>query len=91
MEFTESQKGKQKVLHSGYIYVFQKDLANDIRSFECELRRKEQYNARLKLALNNNIVEENIHIHPPKTKLSQNKFKTSCGKDFGTRKQEYRG
>ena len=66
MEFTESQKGKQKVLHSGYIYAFQKDLANDIRSFECELRRKGQCNARVKLTFNNNIVEEmNEHTHTP--------------------------
>ena len=70
MEFTESQKGKQKVLYNRYIYVFQKDLANNIRSFECELRRKGQCKARAKLDLNDDIVEEmNEHTQPP----SQNK------------------
>ena len=74
MEFTESQKGKQKFLHNGYIYVFRKDLDNDVRSFECKLRRKGQCKARVKLDLNDYIVEEmNEHTYPP----SQHKVKTN--------------
>jgi len=66
MEFVTTEKGKRKILHNGYIYVFQKDLANEIRCYECDLRRKGQCKAKIKLDLNDEVVEElNQHTHPP--------------------------
>ena len=49
MEFVTSQKRQQKLIHEGYVYVFQKDLANDLRSFECVMRRTGQCKAKLKV------------------------------------------
>ena len=66
MEFVSSQKRKQKIIRNGFIYVFQKDLANEIRSYECELRRKGQCKAKIKLDLGDNVIEQlNEHTHPP--------------------------
>ena len=62
MEFVSSQKRKQKIIRNGFIYVFQKDLANEIHSYECELRRKGQCKAKIKLDLGDNVIE---HTHPP--------------------------
>ena len=42
MELGLSQKGKRKILREGYIYVYNKELKNNICSFECELLRKGQ-------------------------------------------------
>ena len=66
MEFVSSQKRKQKIIRNGFIYVFQKDLANEVRSYECELRRKSQCKAKIKLDLGDNVIEQlNEHTHPP--------------------------
>ena len=51
MEFVTSQKSKQTIIRDGYVYTFQKELANDFSSYECELRRKGQCKARIKLDL----------------------------------------
>ena len=51
MEFVLSQKGERKVIYDGFVYVFQNNLANDLRSFECRRRRKGE--------------EINEHIHLP--------------------------
>ena len=40
MEIRSTEKGKIKVVRNGYLYVFKKMLATDVRCFECELRRK---------------------------------------------------
>ena len=53
MEFVTSQKKQRKIIHEGYVYVFQKDLENDIRSFEC-------------VNLLDDIIDQvNEHTHPP--------------------------
>ena len=39
MEKVESIRGKQKIMHNGYVYVKQKDLAAGVISYECEKRR----------------------------------------------------
>ena len=59
MEFVSSQKRKQKIIGNGFIYVFQKNLVNEVRSYECELQRKVQ-------DLDDNVIEQlNEHTHPP--------------------------
>ena len=62
MEIVSSQKRKPKIIRNVFIYVFQKDHANEVRSYECELRRKGQCKAKTKLDLGDNVIE---HIHPP--------------------------
>jgi len=67
MEFVTSQKRNRKIINNGYVYVFQKDLANDVRSYECELRRnKQQCKAKIKVDIHENIIGTfNEHTHPP--------------------------
>lgn len=79
MEVIRSQKGNHKVIYNGYIYVYQKELANDLRSFECENRRKGQCKAKVKVDLNDDIVAElNEHTHPPsQEKVALVKVKTN--------------
>ena len=36
MEFTTAEKGNRRLIHEGYMYVFQKNLANDVTSWEYE-------------------------------------------------------
>ena len=65
MEFTQTSKGKNMLIDGGYMYVFQKDLANDVQSWECTERRKNTCRARVKL-LNDQIVDRvNAHTHAP--------------------------
>jgi len=77
MEFVTSQKRNQKIIHNGYIYVFQKSLANEVRSYECELRRKGK--VKIKVDLDDRIIGEfNEHTHPPSaTKVEVTKIKSS--------------
>lgn len=66
MEFTTTEKGSRKLIRNGYMYVFQKNLANDLTSWECILRRRGQCKEKVKLTLTDNFVEEvNVHTHPP--------------------------
>ena len=66
MEFVLSQKGERKVIYDGFVYVFQKNLANDLRSFECRRRRKGECKSKIKLNAMNEVVEEiNEHTHLP--------------------------
>ena len=39
MEVTKTTQGRNKVLHQGYAYGKQKNLANGWESYECERRR----------------------------------------------------
>ena len=41
MVCTTTEKGNRKLIHEGYRYVFQKILANDVTSWECEKRYRE--------------------------------------------------
>ena len=66
MEFTATERGQRKLIKDGYLYILQKNLANDFTSWECVLRRRGHCKARVKLDLNDNFVEQtNQHTHPP--------------------------
>ena len=56
MEFVSSQKWKQKIIINGFIYFLQKDLANKVRLYECELRRNGQCKAKIKLDLGDSVI-----------------------------------
>ena len=49
MEFTTTEKGNRKLIHEGYMYVFQKNLANDVTSWEYEKRHRGECRAKIKL------------------------------------------
>ena len=57
MEFVSSQKRKQKIIINELIYVFQKDLANEVSSYDCELKRNGLCKAKIKLDLGDNVIE----------------------------------
>ena len=40
MEFVSTENKKQRIIHEGYIYTFQKNLANIIRPYEYELQQR---------------------------------------------------
>ena len=66
MEITTTEKGNRKVLRERYLYVFKKNLTNDITSWECELRRKGECRASIKLgALDIFVGQMHEHTHPP--------------------------
>ena len=66
MEFTTTEKGNRKLIHEGYMYVFQKNLANDATSWECEKRRRGECKAKIKLDEAGNFLERiNYHTHAP--------------------------
>ena len=56
MEFTTTEKGNIKLLHEGYMYVFQKNLANDVTSWECEKRSRRDCKPKIKLDEAENFV-----------------------------------
>ena len=56
MEFVSHERRKQKSAHEGYIYTFQKNLANNIRSYECELRQRDQFIEKIKVDIGVEIV-----------------------------------
>ena len=65
MEFTTTEKGNRKLIHEGYMYVFQKNLANDV-TWECEKRRRKECKAKIKLDEAGNFLERiNYHTHAP--------------------------
>ena len=66
MEFTLTERGSRMVIKDGYTYVFQKALANDIKCYECFLRRKGQGKAKIKLSADDAFLNQlNEHTHPP--------------------------
>jgi len=67
MEFTRTEKSQAKLIRNGYLYVFKKMLANDIKCYECVLRRKDgQCKALIKLDENDELVGQvNEHTHAP--------------------------
>ena len=66
MEFTTTEKGQRKLRRNGYMYVFQKTLANDVSSWECVLRRRGHCKARVKISVSDDFIEQtNEHTHPP--------------------------
>ena len=56
MEFVRSEKGARKLIRNGYIYVYQKDLVDEVTSWECELRRRGQCKARETLDRNAELI-----------------------------------
>ena len=80
MEFTETERGKPKIIKDGYIYTFKKELASGLRTFECVLRRKEsQCHAFIRVDENDDFVEQvNEHTHAPSpTEAKVSKLKVS--------------
>ena len=67
MESTKTEKGQRKLIRNGYFYVFKKTLANEVNSWECILRRKEnQCKAMMKLSPTDKFIEQvNEHTHAP--------------------------
>ena len=54
------------LIRNGFRYVFQKELSNNLQSWECVLRRKGQCKAKIKLHMNGELVGViNEHTHPP--------------------------
>ena len=49
MEFTTTSRGKQMLIHHKHLYVFQKTLSGGVQSWECQLRRKKECKARVKM------------------------------------------
>ena len=86
MELTRTTKGREKILENGYIYVYQKELANDLKSFECELRRQGKCKAKLKIDILGDIVGRlSEHSHPPSaTKVEVTKIKAAIKDRAGT-------
>jgi hypothetical protein len=65
MNFITTEKGKRKLIINGYMYVFQKILADEVSSWECVLRRKGHCNARVKITATDEFIEHtNEHTHP---------------------------
>ena len=68
MEFTTTQKENRKLIHKGCMYIFQKNLANDVTSWE---RRRGECKVKIKSGETGNFLERiNNHIHAP----SETKF-----------------
>ena len=65
MEFTKTSKGKDMLIDGGYLYVFQKTLADDVQSWECTERRKSTCRARVKILNDQIIARLNQHTHAP--------------------------
>ena len=66
MEFVSTENRKQKIIDEDYIYTFQKNLANNIRSYECELQQRGQFIVKIKVDLGVEIgCNTNEHTHPP--------------------------
>ena len=59
------------IIDGNYLYIFQKDLADGVQSWECQFRRKKTCKARIKV-LNDQIIERvNIHTHAPNSTTVQ--------------------
>ena len=66
MEFVCTERRKGGIIHEGYIYTFQKNLANNIRSYECELQQRGQFIVKIKVHLGVEIAcNTNENTHPP--------------------------
>ena len=58
MASTATEKGGRKLLKNGFLYDFQKQLANDATSWECNLRRKRQCKIHVKLTHDDQFIEQ---------------------------------
>ena len=76
MEFTNTEKGQRKLIRNGYLYVFKKMLPNDVKCYDCILRRKDiQCKVLIKLDENDEFVG---HTHAAcQTEVEVTKVKAS--------------
>ena len=66
MVFTTTEKRNRKLIREGCMYVFQKNLANDVTSWKCEKRGTGECKAKIKLDEAGNFLERiNYHTHAP--------------------------
>ena len=66
MEFVKSEKGKDKLIYEGFEYVKQKNLANEVVSFECIQRRyKSACKAKVKVLGQEIVGRLHEHTHGP--------------------------
>ena len=66
MDKVLSIRGIQKVMHNGYVYVKQKDLAGGVISYECEKRRGNGTRiseCKAKIKVKNDVVVGTLHEH----------------------------
>jgi hypothetical protein len=63
MEFIESERGNHKPSCQGFLYVKQKNLANGVVSWECEERRFNSCNAKIKVRGEEVVGNVNTHNH----------------------------
>ena len=56
MEYVTSERGKQKLVLEGYVYVKQKALSTGHISWECECRRHKGCKARLRVRGTDHLV-----------------------------------
>ena len=66
------------LVDGNFLYTFQKDLINNVQSWECHLRRRHVCKARVKV-LNDQIIERvNQHTHAPNsTKVQTTKIRVA--------------
>ena len=78
MEYTPTTHGNQMVLDGNYLYTFQKDLINNVQSWECHLRRRHFCKARVKVLSDQIIERVNQHTHAPNsTKVQTTKIRVA--------------
>ena len=78
MEYTSTTHGKQMVVDGNYLYVYQKDLTDNVVSWECQLRRKKVCKARIKVLDDRIIQRVNAHTHAPNsTKVQTTKIRVA--------------
>ena len=63
MEWVYSTKGKPKLSFEGYIYGFQKHLANGVSSYKCEMRRNHGGKAKVKIQDDQMVARLHEHTH----------------------------
>ena len=68
MDHVKSERGNNKIIHEGYIYVKQKNLARGVISYECELRKRGKHNsgeckAKIKVMNGEVVGRTNQHTH----------------------------
>ena len=73
MEFIKSDRGKDRLVYDGYVYVKQKYLTTGVVSFECEERRnRATCKAKVKVHIQQNEIVDRLHDHthaPDETKI----------------------
>ena len=66
IEYIQSEKGKPKLKYKGYLYIYQKSLADNRHSLECEFRRKNLCKARIQVTHDDQYHgQTNEHTHAP--------------------------